>query len=252
MRISTQVDQGLCCNFVVKRNRDEESSSPMMVSSVDKASIVAVLSSAWYLLDWLPINDKKCIYDLHLMIHVFITIVQIFIRWWWFRSRFKLALCVFIRDDWFLSRFALDKNCCNNFLGLVDCCIVHTRPTLYVCQLEPSLWRAQKFDIVKIVVVSSKHRCCTAIFVNSIAFFYSFITCEQAEQSLQNQTFVEAAALKNWLAVNWWFGHCPEFVDEDAVSLDLFCELSFKGWKILNLIFFRLFFLFHRCRKNWG
>jgi hypothetical protein len=36
-----------------------------------------------------------------------------------------------------------------------------------------------------------------AVFINSVTLFNSFFTCEQAQQSLKNRTFVEAAALKN-------------------------------------------------------
>ncbi len=139
MRISTQVDQGFCCNFVVERNRNEEGGSTKMVSSVYQACIIAVLSLTWYLLDRLAIYDKKGVYDLHLVSHVNITIVQLFIGLHRLGTSFNLTLRIFIRDHWFLSRFALNKNGCDNFIGIVDCCIVHTGPTPHVRQLEPSL-----------------------------------------------------------------------------------------------------------------
>jgi hypothetical protein len=139
MRIRTQVDQGFCCNFVVERNRNEEGGSSKMVSPVDQACIIAVLSSTWYLFDGLPIDDKKGVYDLHLVSHVVITIVQLFIGLRRLGTSFNLTLRIFKRDHWFLSRFALNKNCCDNFIGIVNCRIVHTGPTPNVRQLEPSL-----------------------------------------------------------------------------------------------------------------
>jgi len=74
---------------------------------------------------------------------------------------------------------------------------VYAGPTLDVRQLEPSLRGTQKFDRVEIVVVSSKHRWCPAVFVHGVALFNSFFTCNQTQEGLQDGTFVEAAALEN-------------------------------------------------------